>query len=373
MLRISLPHLDREAIESVQRVLVSGQLAHGDECERFESDLADYLGGGEVEVIVVSSGTAALHLALLALNIGPGDAVLVPDFTFPASANAVRLVGARPLLVDVTVDTYCATPSILRHALDHWQGPEPIRAVMPVHEFGCPVDMTGLKQIATDFGLKVIEDAACALGASHAGSKVGLFGEIGCFSFHPRKTLTTGEGGALVTADAALAERLRRLRNHGMQRTELGSEFVEVGFNYRMTNFQAALGRAQLPKLDSWISRRRELALHYRTLLAGVPEAQLPADVPGHSWQTFMMVLDSMVDRNALILKLRKQGIEASVGAQAVSLQPAYRGNTSIVGPDTRSNATHLQRQGLALPFCEQYDEDVLASVATILSQCLHD
>lgn len=371
MLRISLPHLDDEAIESVQRVLISGQLAHGDECERFESELADYLGGGEV--IVVSSGTAALHLALLALNIGPGDAVLVPDFTFPATANAVRLVGARPVLVDVATSTYCVTPSILRHALDRWPGPEPIRAVMPVHEFGCPVDMTGLKQIATDFRLQVIEDAACALGASHAGSKVGLFGEIGCFSFHPRKTLTTGEGGALVTADAALAKRLRRLRNHGMVRTERGSEFVEVGFNYRMTNFQAALGRAQLPKLDSWISRRRELALHYRTLLAGVSEAQLPADVPGHSWQTFMMVLDDTVDRNALILKLRKQGIEASVGAHAVSLQPAYRDNARAALANTESNAARLHRQGLALPFCEQYGEDVLAGVATILRQCLHN
>lgn len=371
MLRISLPNLDRDATESVQRVLASGQLAHGDECERFENELADYLGGGEV--VIVSSGTAALHLALVALNIGPGDAVLVPDFTFPATANAVRLVGARPVLVDVAASSYCVTPSILRHTLDHWPGPEPIRAVMPVHEFGCPVDMTGLKQVATDFNLQVIEDAACALGASHAGSKLGLFGEIGCFSFHPRKTLTTGEGGALVTADAALAERLRRLRNHGMVRTEQGSEFVEVGFNYRMTNFQAALGRAQLPKLDGWISRRRELALHYRTLLAGVSEVRLPADVAGHSWQTFMMVLDDSVDRNALILKLREQGIEASVGAQAVSLQPAYRGSARAADAKTVSIAARLHRQGLALPFCEQYDEDVLAGVATTLCKSLHD
>ena len=198
---------------------------------------------------------------------------------------------------------------------------------MPVHEFGHPVEMEGVRDLAQRHGLRVVEDAACALGAQCAGRGVGTLGDVGCYSMHPRKTLTSGEGGIVVTDDAQIAQRLRRLRSHGMERGDGGVRFVEPGFNYRLTDFQAALGRAQLPHLTDWIAARRLLAARYRERLASLARGGrlvLPADDIGHSWQTFMVVLADGVARDAVIRQLAAQGIEANLGAQCVSAQPAF-------------------------------------------------
>lgn len=367
MLRLSIPNVDEEAIEAVARVIRSGHLVHGPESEAFEAELAAYLNCREA--ILVSSGTAALHLALVALGIGPGDAVLVPDFTFPATANVVRLVGATPVLVDVEPDTYCIDLRKLQATIETWRGPQSLRAVMPVHEFGYPVDMTALMALADKHGLMVVEDAACALGASHLGRKVGTFGQFGCFSFHPRKTLTTGEGGVLTTNDTTLAERLRRLRNHGMVRTPAGMKFFEAGYNYRLTNFQAAMGRIQLPHLDDWIAQRRKLASVYRSLLLPLAEAgrlTLPADHAEHSWQTFMVVLADGIDRSELIRAMKEDGWECNLGAQSLAALGLYSelGTGSAVDCGPR-----LFGLGLALPFCEQYTADQAEDVARSLAK----
>ena len=223
MLKLSQPNIDENAIAAVADVLRSGQLVHGSEGEAFEKALAQYLGCAEV--LLVSSGTAALHVALMALDIGFGDAVIVPDFTFPATANVVAMVGARPVIVDVAPGTDTMSVEKLEAVVKSWKGPERLKVVMPVHEFGCPAEMDAIRRLAQTYDLAIVEDAACALGARYKGSKVGALGDIGCFSFHPRKTLTTGEGGALATNDVGLAARIRRLRNHGMERVGCGPTF----------------------------------------------------------------------------------------------------------------------------------------------------
>lgn len=371
MLRLSLPHLDEAAIDGAVQVLRAGQLVHGAQGQAFEEELQAWLGCGHA--VLVSSGTAALHLALLAQGIGPGDAVLVPDFTFPATANVVRLAGAVPVFVDVDRASYCATAAGFGAAIEAWSGPERLRALMPVHEFGHPVEMDGVRDLARRNGLRVIEDAACALGARVSGRSAGTLGDVGCFSLHPRKTLTTGEGGIVVTDDAQTAQRLRRLRSHGMERGGGGVvRFLEPGLNYRLTDFQAALGRAQLPLLRGWIEARRELAGAYRERLEPLVargRVFLPADDAGHSWQTFMVVLAEDVARDEVIQRLAAQGIETNLGAQCVSAQPAFAAYAPRAGS---AEAQRLYRQGLALPFCEQYGQVEVEQVARALSEVLH-
>lgn len=369
MLKLSQPNISETAIAAVADVLRSGQLVHGQECEAFERELASYLGCREV--ILVSSGTAALHVALLAHDIGQGDAVIVPDFTFPATANAVALTGARPILVDVLPGTYTLDTAQFEEAVQNWRGPERLRAVMPVHEFGCVADMPEINRIAEEHGLVVVEDAACALGASLAGRKAGTWGDAGCFSFHPRKTLTTGEGGAIVTENPDLAARMRRLRNHGMERTEKGMRFLESATNYRLTNFQAALGRMQLPLLDKWISQRAALATTYIELLTQLHTnglLVLPTPAPGHSWQTFMVVLNPLFDRDQIIAQLLEQGVEANLGAQSLTEIGIH--GTPKPHP---AHGPALYRHGLALPLFERMTltdiQRVVVALHAILSE----
>lgn len=369
MLKLSQPNISEEAIAAAAEVLRSGQLVHGQECEAFERELSDYLGCGDV--VLVSSGTAALHIALLALDIGPDDAVIVPDFTFPATANVVAMTGARPVIIDVDQDSYTIDVALLEQTIRSWSGPERLRAVMPVHEFGCVADMVEINRIAKEYGLLVVEDAACALGASQNGRMAGAIGDLGCFSFHPRKTLTTGEGGAISTNNCEVAARLRRLRNHGMERTETGMRFFEPATNYRLTNFQAALGRVQLPMLDSWITQRRHLACLYLELLAPLQARgllRLPQHTSGHSWQTFMLVNTSGQPREKIIHALRESGIEANLGAQSLSALSIYGGSEQAALCGGK-----LYREGIALPFCEQYSDAMLETVAAVLTKYFSD
>lgn len=369
MLKLSQPHVSEEAIEAVAQVLRSGQLVHGSESDEFERELAEYLGISDV--VLVSSGTAALHLALLAYDIGPGDAVIVPDFTFPATANVVAMVGAMPVIVDVDPGTYAIDMGQLEAKLTSWNGPRRLRAIMPVHEFGAPANMKVIKRLAREHGLLVIEDAACALGASDSGHKVGTQGDAGCFSFHPRKTLTTGEGGAIAVRDAERAKRLRRLRNHGMERSDEGVRFLEPATNYRLTNFQAALGRRQLPHLDGWIATRRRLASLYRLGLQPLVEQaliRLPDDVQGHSWQTYMVVLDERFDRSAVVAELKSEGVESNLGAQSLSAIGLHGDDCSPMPVGER-----LYRQGLALPMFEQMHESDVRLVCRLLAASLND
>lgn len=352
MIKLSQPSISEHAIERVSDILRSGQLVHGAECEAFETELADYLG--IKHALVVSNGTAALHLALLACNIGSGDAVIVPDFTFAATANIVEVTGAKAIIVDVEATSYNLDIAKLEKCINAWKGPETLKAIMPVLEFGNPKNLQKYRKIADKYNLILIEDAACALGASDGDLKVGTAGDFGCFSFHPRKTLTTGEGGALVTNNTELYNQAKLLRSHGMVRDEFGVKFERIGLNYRLTNFQAAIGRAMLPELDSWINKRRELAKLYQAGLAPLEEQgliTLPTIGEGHSLQTYMLVLAKQLDRTAIIKKLKEAGVEASLGAQSMSSLQLYNHNYNQ--PDAYPVGSRLYRFGLALPLHE--------------------
>ena len=360
MLKLSAPSIGEAELAAVAAVLRSGNLVYGERGRHFEERLATYLGVREC--VVVSSGTAALHLALLALDIGAGDAVLVPDYTFPATANAVSLTGATPVFVDVDEARYCMDVAELRRTCEAWAGPERLRAVMPVHEFGAPAEIEAIAAVAAAHGLVVVEDAACAFGTRTALGLAGTVGQAGCFSFHPRKIITTGEGGAVATDDADLAERVRVLRNHGIRRDGTGVDFVARGLNYRLSDIQSALGIAQLATYDERVASRRRLKDVYLAELQGLDDLRLPAVVDGHVWQTFLVWLSERVPRDGLMEYLRAQGVETSVGAQCVRRQSAYRAAPDPAGRRWRSEV--LGAQGLALPLCETYGEDDLRWVA---------
>ncbi|MAB22199.1 MULTISPECIES: DegT/DnrJ/EryC1/StrS family aminotransferase [Idiomarina] len=364
MIKLSQPQIPEEAISDVVSILRNGQLVHGEYCNEFEKELADYLG--VKHTLLVSSGTAALHVSLLALGIGPGDAVIVPDFTFTATANVVEMAGAKTVIVDVEETSYNLDPVKLEEKIKSWNGSEQLKAIMPVLEFGNPTNLKRYREIANHYGLHLIEDAACALGASDGELKVGSVGELGCFSFHPRKTLTTGEGGAITTNDSALYEQASLIRNHGMTKTDKGVEFKRIGLNYRLTNFQAAIGRRILPSLDKWISTRGELASYYTDSLKPLEAAgmlKLPEIHDGHSLQTYMIVLNEKFNRDDVIVALKERGIEANLGAQSMTTLGLF----SKVNAQSCSVGSNLYRKGLALPLHEHLDFDDISKVVASL------
>lgn len=346
MIKLSRPNITQEVIQEVCKVLESGMLVQGEEVLEFENELKKYI---RVDyVAAVSSGTAALHLALEALKIGQGDAVLVPDFTFVATANVVEIQKARTVLVDVEATTYNMCPDKLEKAIINYKFQEQLKAIIVVHEFGAPADMTRIMAIAKKYNLYVIEDAACALGAHHNNQHVGTFGDIGCFSFHPRKSITTGEGGALITNDEKLAKKVELLRNHGLKRDENGViDVIIPGFNYRMTDFQAVMGVVQLNNFGENLIQRKQNVERYYEYLKDVNEISLPFKSDGHSWQSFMIVLNDSINREEVIKKLKDYEIQSGAGAQAISNLLHYK---LRYGVQKLNISTRLYKNGLVLP-----------------------
>lgn len=361
MIRLAQPSIPETAFPQVLEVLRSGNLVQGQYVRKFEIALQDYLN--IPHAMMVSSGTAALHLALLALDIGPGDEVIVPAFTFPATVNVVELVGATPVLVDITLDDYCLDASRIEQAVT-----ERTVAVMPVHEFGQSADMEAISAVARNYDLHIIEDAACALGTEFAQQKVGTFGQIGCFSLHPRKAITTGEGGILTTADDELAARLRLLRNHGLSVVAGTYDIVRPGYNYRMTEFQAVIGLAQLAEIDAIAKTRRALAREYDRLLGDVPWLKRPArfDNRQHVYQTYHVLIEAGRDRNTVIHSLRADGVETNLGAQAVHCMTYYRQKYHYREDDFLCTAI-AYRQGLALPIGTHIHAGDVSEIAALL------
>ena len=299
--------------------------------------------------VACSSGTAALHLSLVALNVGPGDEVIIPDFTLIVSANTVIQAGARPVLADVDPRTWCLDPARLEEKIT-----PRTRAVMPVHMYGHPCDMPAIVKIARRHRLAVIEDCAEAHGAELGGRKVGSFGETGCFSFYGNKILTTGEGGMVVTADAELAGRLRLLRDQGFEQPR----FVHrvIGFNYRLTNLQAAVGLAQVEKVEEKVARKREIARWYLDLLTGCPDVEVPHEAAGakNVYWMFGVKLGPRftAGRDAVMEELKAAGVETRAFFCPMHLQPVFQGSDPRF-PDTRGAypvSRDLWARGLYLP-----------------------
>lgn len=304
------PLIGLEERRAVDAVLESGGLAQGPEVAAFEREFGDVLVGG-ASVTAVNSGTAALHLALVALGLGPGDEVIVPSFTFAATANAVRLVGAEPVFVDIDPLTYCVDPVAVRAAVT-----PSTRAVMPVHLYGHPADMTAIARIAEEHELLVVEDAAQAHGARWAGTRVGSSSDAAAFSLYPTKNMTAGEGGMVSTRDAAVDRMLRLLRNQGMEQRYANEV---IGFNARMTDIHAAIGRVQLRKVLGWTAQRQANAAYFSRELDGVvtPTTDPRAE---HVFHQYVVRVPS--DRDGFAAALRS---EFGIGSGVYYPTPVHR------------------------------------------------
>ena len=368
--RLADPRIDDHQIKMVEDVLKSKMLVHGASCETFEADIASYLGVEKEQVAVTSSCTASLHLALLSLNVPKNKAIMVPSFTFPATVNVVEQIGAIPIFVDVNEDDYTMSVESLRNTYDSFKKDYDIVGIIVVHEFGASADMNQIMTFAKGNGLFVIEDAACAFGTEFEKSKVGLLSDIGCFSFHPRKAITTGEGGAVVSNNKDLIKKCKTFRNHGMDMVNGHIDFVVPGLNYRLTHFQAVLCIGQLQHFDDWISKRRTLQLIYRTYLKH-PMIHLPKDQEGHTWQSFMIVLDDRVNRDMLKENLKLKENESNYGAYSLLETQYYKEKYGNLYAEKTPISTKLFRQGLCLPLHQGLSEEDIKTICKEVLSCL--
>ncbi|HXG76866.1 MAG TPA: DegT/DnrJ/EryC1/StrS family aminotransferase [Gaiellaceae bacterium] len=352
-IRLARPDVGDAELAAVAEVLRSGQLTMGPAVDAFEAAVAQAVG--TAHAAAVSSGTAALHLALLALGVGPGDEVVVPAYTFPATANTVRLAGARAVLADVDPDTFLVDPAAVAAALT-----PRTRAVVAVHLFGRPVEWEAL-QTAVPQEVALLEDAAGALGARYRGTPCGALGVAGCLSFHPRKIVTTGEGGAVTTDEAALDAAVRRLRHHGW---ETPGEMPAPGFNYRLPDVLCALGLPQLARLEELLRARERVAGWYAERLAELVLVPGAAEGDRHGWQAYVVQLDR---RDEALAALRAAGIEAQIGTWAVHRLAPYRDQGSFPGAD------RAFERALALPFAATTTEAEVERVCEVLTRVVSE
>ncbi len=348
-IRLARPDVGEAELAGVEEVIRTGQLTMGPKVEEFETGVARAVG--TAHAAAVSSGTAALHLALLALEIGPGDEVIVPAYTFPATANAVELCGARAVLVDVDPDTFVVDPAAVAAAVT-----PRTRAVMAVHLFGRPVDWEAL-QTAVPQEVVLLEDAAGALGARYRGTACGALGVAACLSFHPRKIVTTGEGGAVTTDEAALDAAVRRFRHHGW--ATLG-DMPQPGFNYRLPDLLCAIGIPQLARLDELLAARERVAGWYTERLEHFLLTPGAAEGDRHGWQAYVVQLDR---RDEALAALRAAGIEAQIGTWALHRLEPYRAQGSFPGAD------RAFERALALPFATTTTEAEVERVVAALAR----
>lgn len=362
---MSSPDLDPSDVQAVLEVLHSGRLALGPQAERLERGIADCVGVRHG--VAVSSGTAALHLAVLGLGVGPGDEVLVPSFTFAASVNAILFAGATPVFVDVLPDVGTVDPTDLERKI----GPKS-RAVMVVDVFGHPAEWHAIQSLAESHGLVVIDDSCEALGAAVGDRMVGSFGDAAAFAFYPNKQITTGEGGVLVTDRDDLAELARSLRNQGRGAMGTWLEHERLGYNYRMDEMSAALGVSQLRRLEQFLEKRERVAAAYSARLGNVPRVRVPVPRPGvrMSWFVYVVQLASGIDREGVGAELEQRGIPSRGYFSPIHLQPYIRrqlGDLTGTLPVTED----LAGRCLALPFHNNLTDRDVDLVADALAQAI--
>jgi perosamine synthetase len=367
------PLLGEEEARAAAEAVLSGWVAQGPRVATFEQAFADRVGAAHA--VAVSSCTTALHLSLVVLDIGPGDEVVVPSFSFVATTNAVRYVGATPVFADVDAGTGDLTPQTVETVLT-----ERTRAVILVHQGGIPADVEAVRALCEPRGITVLEDAACAAGSTYRGAPVGAGATIAAWSFHPRKLLTTGEGGMVTTDRPDWAARLRRLREHGMSVSAaerhastqpVVEQYLEVGFNYRMTDVQAAIGLVQLGRLDDIVAVRRRIATAYQQRLADIPGVTMAADPAWGTtnYQSFWLCLpdDLAVTQAEVLAALAAEGISARRGIMAAHREPAYADHPHAPLPVT----DRLTTRSVILPVFHDLTEAEQDHVVRVLRRTL--
>jgi dTDP-4-amino-4,6-dideoxygalactose transaminase len=406
MIPITRPFLGEEEASAAQKAILSGWVTQGPKVKEFEEAFASYVGSKYA--CAVSNCTTALHLSLLAVGVGPGDIVITVSHSFIATANAVRYCGAEPLFVDIEPDTFNMSPERLEHFLKekcenmdgqmYYRnasvlacGESPLKylsggkigrvaAIMPVHQVGMPCELEAILRLASKFNLPVVEDAACAIGSeglmNDRWEKIGRpHGDIACFSFHPRKVITTGEGGMLTTNDSEYDSRFRLLRQHGMSvpdtvrhgaKNIIFENYVTTGFNYRMTDIQAAVGVEQLRKLQEIVDGRREVDLFYRKHLGNISWLQLPV-IPSYArpnWQSYpvRVLRDTPVSRDELMQYLLDNGVASRAGIMNSHLEPPYSCWTSPLPESEKA-----REDVLLLPMFHGLTEQDILKVSALL------
>lgn len=386
---VTKPYFDEEEFSLISDALNSGWVAQGPKVTAFEKEVANH--EGVAEGVATTSCTTALHLAMVAQGLGEGMDAIAPAFTFVATENAITMAGATPVMVDIDRETFNIDVNALQKIIEekyllkdgklfNKKSGNFLWGIVPVHEFGLCCDIHTINRLAKEYSLQVIEDAACALGAKIGETHQGAFGNTSCLSFHPRKSITTGEGGMILTNDVALAKRMRELRTHGStvsadardkEHGFLLPEFPELGYNYRMTDIQGAMGLAQVKKLDCIINGKRKSAACYNELISKMlPEFIPPTEPKGyfHTYQSYVCMLDenylkvsSIEDggnyRNYLLKNLEEMGIATRQGTHAVHMLGYYKNRFGYL-PEDYDNAYACDRLSITLPLYMGMTED---------------
>lgn len=376
---VAKPLLEEEEVEAVRRVILSGWVTQGPEVEAFENEFARFVGAPYA--CAVSNCTTALHLALMAAGVGAGDEVITASHTFIATANAIRYCGAVPVFVDIEADGFNIDPELVEAAIT-----PRTRAILCVHQLGMPCNLSRIVAIGRRHRLPVVEDAACASGSEilwdGEWQKIGRpHGDIACFSFHPRKVITTGDGGMLTTANADYDRQFRRWRQHSMSVTDsvrhgsrqvIYESYPELGYNYRMTDMQAAVGRVQLRRLPEIVARRRQLASSYTEQIGALAGISPPAepDWVRSNWQSYCVRLADWLDQRATMQAMLDIGIATRRGIMNIHLEPAYGNPASHHLRGSLGNSVAAQEQAIILPLYAQMMDDDVSRVADVLRHC---
>ena len=359
------PYISEEIKARVCEVLDSGYLTEGPVTRQFEESVKDYTGCSYA--LAVCNCTVGLEMALRALGIGPGDEVIVPDYTYPATAAVVEIVGAKIVIVDIDPDTMLIDFDAVEKAITRQT-----KAIIPVSLFGNPLDYARLDDIKAKYNVYLVEDAACSIGARYDGTMVGNLADITVFSFHPRKFITTGEGGMVTTNNARWAEWMESYKHFGMgpHDSRLGTQFKAIGTNYKLSNIQAAIGLGQMQYIDALLDKRRQLAKRYRDNIRKDSGISLPEITPGgtHSWQSYCIFTPN---RNQIIENLKENKIETQIGTYALHLHPAFNQNPNCRIAGDMAGSRYAFDHCLTLPLYHEMTDEDQDEVVSELGKCI--
>jgi len=363
------PYITQGIKDKVNEVLDSGYLTEGPVTREFENKLKEYIGCDYLHA--VTSATTGLEVALRALGIGPGDEVIVPDYTYPATASVIAIVGAKAIIVDVSKEDMLLNFDALESAIN-----ENTKAIIPVSLFGAPLDYERLNTIKEKHKLYIVEDAACSIGAVYKGIKVGNQADITVFSLHPRKFITTGEGGIVATNNKKWADWINSYKHFGMDMTGANREGIHfniIGTNYKLTNIQAAVGLGQLENIDKLLKKRISLANNYKKLIKNIDKINLPKVLnpkPNcqHSFQTYVVYVE---DRDRVMKEMRKMGIEVQIGSYSLHMHKAFNDNSKIEIIGDLKNSKWCFNHALALPLYNDLTFELQEVIINELNSCL--